>query len=88
MSTSRNELEALKAAALAKDFEWGESQKWYEGHLEGEIIVARTDTGTVPDSMREGPAHVRRMLTVEVGDRKYAIGKDSAFGVLFAPLDP
>ncbi len=88
MSTSRNELEALKAAALAKGFEWGESQKWYEGHLEGEIIVARTDTGTLSDSTREGPVSLRREFTFEVGDREYAVVHDPAFGVLFAPIDP
>ena len=83
---STSELEELRAAALAEDFEWGES-RWYEGHLEGEFIVARTDRGTVSDSMREGPAHVRSKWTCEVDGRKYAVGKDRAFGVLFARVD-
>ena len=82
--TSRGELEEVKEAALAKGFEWAESQNWYEGHLEGEFIVARTDTGTLSDSMRVGPANVRLTHTVQVGDRQYVIGKDRAFGVLFA----
>ena len=77
----------LKAAALDKGFEWGESQKWYEGHLDGEIMVAWTDTAPMSDPMRTGPARVRREnLTIEVDGRKYAVGKDPAFGVLFAPV--
>ena len=39
VTLSMSELEALKAAALAEGFEWGGSRR-YEGHLEGEIIVA------------------------------------------------
>ena len=78
---SKNELGTLKAAALAEGFEWGESQEWYEGQLEGECIVV-----TVPIT---DPTHKRAVLvvsthTVQVHDRKYAMGKDGDFGVLFA----
>ena len=83
-----SELEDLKAAAEASGFEWGESQNWYEGHIEGEFIVAPTDTAPMSDPMREGPASVRPELAVQVGDREYAIGKDPIFGVLFARVDP
>jgi len=86
---STSELEHLKAAALAEDFEWGESEsRWYEGHLEGEFIVAQTDRAPLTDSTHEGLAHVRPTHTVQVGDHKYAIGKDRTFGVLFAHIDP
>ena len=75
-----SELEDLKAAALAEGFVWGESQNSYKGHLEGEFIVAWTDTAPMSDPKRRGPAYVRPELTCEVGDREYAIGKDRAFG--------
>ena len=84
---SRNELEALKAVARARGLEWGD-QNWYEGHLDGEFIVAQTDTGTVSDSTREGLVRLRREFTFELGGREYAVVQDSAFGVLFAPVDP
>ncbi len=87
MTLSMSELEDLKSAALAEGFEWGES-RWYEGHVEGEIIVARTDRGTLSDSMREGSVSLRRELTFEVGGREYAVVHDPAFGVLFARVDP
>ena len=64
MTTSRIELEAVKAAALAKGFDWADSQQWYEGHLEAGIIVAPTDQAPGSDPMRTGPARVRRELTV------------------------
>ena len=83
-----SELDDLKAAARAKGFVWGESQNWSEGHLEGEIIVAPTDTAPMSDPTREGPALVRPELTFEVDDREYAVGKDPVFGVLFARVDP
>ena len=83
---STSELEELKAAALAEDFEWDES-RWYEGHLEGEFIVAQTDRAPLTDSTHEGLAHVRPTHTVQVGDQKYAIGKDRTFGVVFARVD-
>ncbi len=69
-----SELGALKAAASAKGY--------------GEFIVAWTDTAPMSDPKRSGPAYVRPELTFEVGGRKYAVGKDRAFGVLFAPVDP
>ncbi len=83
-----SELGDLKAAASAKGFVWGESQTWYEGYLDGEFIVAWTDTGTVSDPKRRGPAYVRPELTFQVGGREYVIGKDRASGVLFARVDP
>ena len=75
---STSELEDLKTAALAEGFEWGES-RWYEGHVEGEIIVARTDTGTLSDSTREGPVSLRREFTFEVGGQEYAVVHDPSF---------
>ena len=83
-----SELGDLKAAASAKGFVWGESQNWYEGHLDGEFIVAWTDTAPMSDPKRRGPAYVRPELTFQVGGREYVIGKDRAFGVLFARVDP
>ncbi len=81
-----SEFGALKAAALARGLEWGD-QNWYEGRLDGEIIVAQTDTGTVSDSTREGLVRLRREFTFELGGREYAVVHDKAFGVLFAPVD-
>ena len=87
MTTSRIALEAVKAAALAKGFDWADSQQWYEGHLEAGIIVAPTDQAPGSDPMRTGPARVRRELTVHVDSQEYAVGKDQIFGVLFARVD-
>ncbi len=83
-----SELGDLKVAALAKGFVWRESQNWYEGHLEGEIIVAPTDRAPLSDSTRQGPASVRPTHTAQVDDQEYAIGKDPTFGVLFARIEP
>ncbi len=88
MSTNRRELIELKAAASAGGIEWGESQKWYEGRLEGKFIVAPTDKAPMSGTTRTGPASVRPKLTVQVDGREYAIGKDRAVGVLFARVDP
>ena len=69
-------------------FEWLEAQKWYDGHFDGEFVVAQTDTAPMSDPMHKGPVRIRPDLTVQVGGCEYAIGKDPIFGVLFAPVDP
>ncbi len=58
-----SELRDLKAEASAKGFEWDESRNWYEGYLDGEFIVAWTDTAPMSDPKRSGPAYVRPELT-------------------------
>ena len=54
MGTSPSDLFELRAAASARGFEWLESQNWYEGRLEGEFVVAQTDTAPITDPTR-GP---------------------------------
>ena len=51
-----SELEALKAAASARGFEWGESQNLYEGHLKGEFMPSVTGSLPRHDSVISDPS--------------------------------
>ncbi len=86
MSTSTEQLAALKDAALAQGFEWGDLE-WREGHFKDQIIVAMTDRAPISKPMWEGPAKLRQEKIVQVDGRKYAIAKHFEFGVLFAHID-
>ena len=63
------------------DKPWRDYQGWYDGRLEGEFIVARTDTGTVLNPMGEGPVRLRLQETVEVDGHRSSHVCKSGTGV-------